>query len=990
MSVIFYCDKGYSSDFPVYELKVRVSPEKHSIEGRAIITVPEGIKAHILSGGLTIKGLRINGIEQEPDTNDSLKKIEDYTGKKVIEIQYSGLFQSGTPRENIQNAGVTGTNAIDVSGVMLLSGWYPELSVPCIYQLTVDIPPDYDAISESDSEIVTLNDTIKTVTFNFPHPVPGITLVAGRYHVIEEDFHGISLKTYFFKNNAELTEKYINHTKEYIEFYENLIGPFPYKTFSVVENTFQTGYSFPTFTLLGSRVLRLPFILKTSLGHEILHQWLGCYVFVDYEKGNWSEGLTTYLADHWHRLNEGKGAQYRKKILLDYTNYVDPEDEITLKDFKSRKDFSTRTIGYGKTAMVFHMLRKMLGDDAFFEGVRKFVSEHKYRKVSWDEIKKAFTPTQIEKHRLEQFFDNWTNKKGTPSLKIGDPLIVFRDGLYTLALDIEQEQDGDPFIVNLPVRVLRADGEDRIVITVDKKNVHYEKNFSDRPLQIVIDEEYDIMRRLTEAEIPPVISAFTGRKESVVFVPPDYRDEYKDVAEFFKNQGYAVKEQITSSDLNEHSILILSTKNRLYDRLFAGRTLPGGGFAVKVYKNPFNSKRVVVVFQARNQEELNSAFKKIVRYGNYSFLQFEKGNNISKRIDKADNGIIIDLRMPVEAIETKSTIGLDEVVRRTKNSRVIFIGEVHDQYAHHVMQYEIIRRLYKEKRKLVIGLEMFQRPFQRYLDQYINGDIGEGEFLKKTEYFKRWGYNYNLYRDILHFARANRIPVIALNLRKELIKKVSGEGIDSLTEEEYAEIPGDIDMTNREYSESMKEVFSHHSSSQNKGFENFFQAQILWDETMAHAISEAMEKYPDMQMVVLAGNGHLRYSWGIPDRVRRLTNESGVIILNGGEEKINRELADFVLYPEPVKAPESPKLKVILEEKDNLVTVKEVMKGGPAEQAGLKADDIIHKIDDREIEDISDIKIVLLDKRHGDPIKMIIYRKRFILGAEEIELDVTL
>ena len=371
-----------------------------------------------------------------------------------------------------------------------------------------------------------------------------------------------------------------------------------------------------------------------------------------------------------------------------------------------------------------------------------------------------------------------------------------------------------------------------------------------------------------------------------------------------------------------------------------------------------------------NREEVNRAFRKIFRYGNYSLLIFEGGKNISKEIADSDRGININLTLQLEAVETKNNLGLDDIIPKIKDRRVIYIGEAHTVYAHHVVQYEIIGRLYKDSGRLIIGMEMFQRPFQKYLDQYIQAEITEEEFLKKTEYFKRWSFDYNLYRDILQFARANRIPVVALNLRKEIIKKVSRSGIDSLTKDEYAEIPQDMDMTNQQYRESLRKVFSRHSGSQQRDFENFVQSQILWDETMAHSVADALKKYPDAQMVVLAGNGHIQYSWGIPDRVKRLTGEGSSVLVNFGGEELDRGIADFVLFPAEVEFPESPRLMVSLRKAEEGVIIEKVMEGGVAGKAGLEEGDIIKAIDDKVIEDISDIKILLLYKKHGDKIRI--------------------
>ncbi|VAX34133.1 hypothetical protein MNBD_NITROSPIRAE03-866 [hydrothermal vent metagenome] len=985
IAVIMSCNNLSASGLPLYELKVRVLPESNSIEGRAKVTVPEGMKLNLRTDGLNIKAFRINGREYEFGEG-ALKALDAGKGERVVEIEYSAVFKPKVEEESAVNPGVTGSNVVDTTGVMLLQQWYPEFKGDFIYSLTVEVPKGFEAISESEAATVSVDRDIKTISFEFPHPLAGITLVAGKYRVQEEKFQGISIKTYLFSEDAELAASYIENTKRYLKLYKSMLGAFPYKSFAIVENIFQTGYSFPTYTLLGSKVIRLPFIVGTSLGHEILHQWFGNYVYVDYKSGNWSEGLTTYLSDHWYKELKGEGAEYRKKIMVDYMNYVSADNEIALKDFISREDFASMTIGYGKSAMVFHMLRKRLGDDAFFKGLREFIEYNKYREATWDDIRDSLASScGLE---LKGFFKQWIDRKGVPAFDVRNAMVVFRDGKYLLRLNIVQ--DGAPFVFDLPARVETAAGEEKFVIRVDKADQRYERAFSARPLRIFLDENYDTMRRLAEGEVPPVISAFTGRKGSVVIVPEDEKGFYKDAAAFFKEQGYTVKneKEVTDKEIEENSILIMSVKNRIYRRLFADKPLPEGGFVVKVYKNPLNPGRVAVVFNAKDRQEVNTAFRKIFRYGNYSLLVFENGRNILKKTADSERGIFVDLALRLDAVETADTTGLDAVIHKIKDSRVIFTGEMHTAYEDHVVQYEIIRRLYRDGGKLVIGMEMFQRPFQKYLDQYIQGGITEAEFLRKTEYFKRWVFDYNLYRDILQYARANRIPVIALNIRKEIIEKVSKGGIDSLSKDEYAEIPQDMDMTNQRYREYLRKVFSQHDNNRKRNFENFVQSQILWDETMAHSIADTLRIYPDKQMVVLAGNGHVRHSWGIPDRVRRLTNERPTVILNYGGEGFDRGIADFVLFPKRIKPPESARLMVFLKNSRKGVVIEKVMKGGVADKAGLKEGDIITAVGAKVVSDISDIKIALLDRKPGDKVKIKVKRRRFLLGMKEMVFDV--
>jgi len=241
--------------------------------------------------------------------------------------------------------------------------WHPSITETALYNLKALMPEGFTAVSEADEVTVSETATGREFSFSFPNPLNEITLAAGEYTEFKDSFNGIGIYAYFFSEDAGLGTKYLEYAKKYLQLYEGLITSYPYKRFSVVENFLPTGYSMPSFTLLGQNVVRLPFIAETALGHEILHQWFGNSVYVDFKKGNWSEGLTAYLSDHLYEDSKGNGRQYRKNILTDYANYVHPEKEVALKDFMSRTDFASKAVGYGKGAMVFHMLKKLVGDE---------------------------------------------------------------------------------------------------------------------------------------------------------------------------------------------------------------------------------------------------------------------------------------------------------------------------------------------------------------------------------------------------------------------------------------------------------------------------------------------------------------------------------------------------------------------------------------------------------------------------------------------------
>lgn len=223
------------------------------------------------------------------------------------------------------------------------------------------------------------------------------------------------------------------------------------------------------------------------------------------------------------------------------------------------------------------------------------------------------------------------------------------------------------------------------------------------------------------------------------------------------------------------------------------------------------------------------------------------------------------------ALETSTNPVAIETLNK---AQIIYLGEIHDHPADHEQEFEILTNLYRENQTLALGFEMFQRPFQPYLDQYIAGGITETELRKLSEYDSRWGFEWEYYAPLLRFAQAHHLPLIALNTPAEITNKVAVNGLDSLEQQDYRYIPAreNLDFTNEIYLEQIKESFREHAENnygKSQVLDNFVAAQILWDETMAEAIATYASQYPATQILVFVGQAHVAENFAIPDRVTR-------------------------------------------------------------------------------------------------------------------------
>jgi aminopeptidase N len=934
--------------YPVCELDVKVDVSNSKIVGKMEI-IPDKKQSLVL----TTKNLNI--IETDKISNSQYLdeiRIEGDQNDHII-IEFTATFENNSSQ-----------NYVGENGVFLVGDWYPLLRTPCYYKLSATLPEGYLAVSEAEQieEVRENNNT--TFNFSFPHPVDHIHLVASNRFVANREKHkNIDIYTYFFVEDKGYSKTYIDYSKGYIDLYDNLFGEFPYKRFSIVENVFPTGYSMPTFTLLGRSVIRLPFIVETSLGHEILHQWLGNYVYVDFEKGNWSEGLTTYLADHYYAEQKGNGPDYRKKLLINYQSFVDQENNYPLRTFQGVSDEKSRAIGYGKSAMVFHLLKRAVGERNFQNSIKDFISKNRFDTADWDDIKASFE--KMNNMDLGWFFDQWLNKKGLPELEIKSTKLSHENGQYLI--EIELSQNGSGYRLDVPLSIYLDDHtKTKQILKLTKDVETFKINLDTKPQRVVIDEDYDVPRKLSEPEFPPVISRIMGERRIIFVLEQDEKPLYQTFIDLFddKQIEFKTSEDIELDDLKSSTLIVLGKTNPLIKRIFGGTELDEEGFNIIVKENPFNEQKVIALVNGDSKEEVEAAVKKIPHYGIYSILKFKDGKNVTKEIALSENGIKADINEIEKEDSIQSELDLAKIVDYIKDKKIIFIGEEHDKPAHHMNQLKIIKGLYKMNGNLAIGMEMFEKPFQQFINDYLSGNIDERQFLKKTEYFKRWGLDYRLYRPIINFAKENKIPVIALNAESEIVKKVSENGLQSLTDEERSTIPDEMDFSESQYRTLLREIFKFHPGSEEKDFNLFYQVQILWDETMAESIYEFVKGNPDFQMVVLAGNGHLLYGFGIPKKTYRRTGLQYSIILN--DEEDGDDVADFLLFPEVLEAPESPKLGILVDKDSEEVKINDFSEESIAKISGLKKGDTILSFDNNPIGSIEDLKINLLYKEKGD------------------------
>jgi uncharacterized iron-regulated protein len=257
--------------------------------------------------------------------------------------------------------------------------------------------------------------------------------------------------------------------------------------------------------------------------------------------------------------------------------------------------------------------------------------------------------------------------------------------------------------------------------------------------------------------------------------------------------------------------------------------------------------------------------------------------------------------MTVYSATNKKTISFGELTDRLMAADLVCVGETHDSDLAHRVQLQIIKALFARDERLGVGMEMFQRPFQKEIDRYFKGDCGEDEFLKATEYQQRWGFDWSLYRPIVEFCRKNGVPLAALNVRKELTKKISKEGYDALSDDEKMQL-GEVDFhvqAHRDYWYERLWKIHGAKEAREEQKERGYQVMTVWDEYMGASAAAFQKEREVRRMVVLAGSGHVERGFGIAERAAKRTGGKALtvaIVVGGDLEKVAAEpTADFVV-----------------------------------------------------------------------------------------------
>ncbi len=406
------------------------------------------------------------------------------------------------------------------------SQWYPDLDDSlATYDVQITVPEGWAAVTQGTAQSDPTHWMVSTKS-------EALTVVANRFVVKTRSWRArsgqeILLATYLFPDDAALADEYLDASARYLDAYIPLLGPYPFTQFAVVENFFSSGLGMPSFTLLGSGVIKRQYTQPYALGHEIVHSWIGNGVFNRVSRGNWVEGLTTYLSNYYYHELTGdlvQAREQRRLMLMGYAVYVRPGEEYPVKAFAQKHDEKDNAIGYQQCAMVFHALRREVGEDAFWRALRQIPERYLGAVADWEDLEQIFE--QSAGRNLRWFFAQWVERPGAPDVALLEARVRpspdragAQPGTEVL---VRFAQRGLPYRVPVELEFVLSEGRthrEQVQLAESQQDVIVP--VPERPMAVRLDPDLHLFRRVARSDMAPMLNLYVTDAQRALAVPAE-------------------------------------------------------------------------------------------------------------------------------------------------------------------------------------------------------------------------------------------------------------------------------------------------------------------------------------------------------------------------------------------------------------------------------------------------------------------------------------
>lgn len=394
------------------------------------------------------------------------------------------------------------------------STWFPSVDHPhekFTQEIYLTVDSAYHTVSNGRLVASYLNaDGTRTDYWRqeLPHSNYLVMLAIGEFALVKDEWEGKDVWYYLEQEYEPYAKDIFGNTPEMLSFYSQLLGyPYPWDKFhQVVVQDFVSGAMENTSAVIHGSFVQLTDreLLDLShedvMAHELFHHWFGDLVTCEtWSQITLNEGFATYGEVLWqqHKYGEDEAFLHLRK---DLRAYLDESEQFNTPLIRHRYNVADDVFdihSYQKGGLVLHMLRREVGDNAFFQGLHHYLKQHAFKTVEVDDLRMAME--DVSGRDLRWFFDQWYASKGHP--KVSCDYTLDRSAKI-LNLQLSQQQvDFDLFKLHAPLTIAYANGTvDTVSLWIDDAYESFDIALKDEVLWYALDPRGEILWELEEVK----------------------------------------------------------------------------------------------------------------------------------------------------------------------------------------------------------------------------------------------------------------------------------------------------------------------------------------------------------------------------------------------------------------------------------------------------------------------------------------------------------
>jgi len=844
-AVSIFFRNSYSQTSSVLHLKINLEfISSHLIKGTLSTTLPPGKIFLFSTKNLSIKKVKIGKMRLNPSSySNEFIKVFSSKYKAHLFISFKKVVK------------------YEITPLNIFSQFFPLPNTPFTYEITFKLPRKMKVYPLIPSERIKSfrKKKFKVYIFKNQTPVLNPCLIITTHKLKKSSFeiNNLKLKIYSLPTSSFSSEieKLFQNLKNNQQILNNPGGElFPFKTlFIFIDKNFGIKTEFSNTLVIPPTVLNN----FSYFSHLLIRKKLQDAFFLKDE--SLLEGLVTYLVDY--PLSENKRV-FRKYLLI----------------FNKK---NARSFFY-----IFE-LAKRIGEENFLNSINDFYKNHFLKPQTLKDFFVFLRKTYPEK--LKDFpefsFFHRIYLKGEVSF------VEKRNNSYVIHLILSKNPSQSAKVLQtrevlLPLKIICGKASYLYQVKFVSSYESFQFTCKDPPTALYIDPDYTLWREVYPEERLSSIAALLYKKGVLIYSPSDL-PVYKDIINFFKNLGY--RESPSESNFPEKNYQNVIYFNKLpFTWIFHP---PEKGFYIKVLSNPYNPENYIGYIYASSIEEVKSALPIIPDLETYSEIVLESGKIVLARRDSSLNGIFIPVKIPPLGLSLKNFLTPKSLATKLANTQLILIGEdLKEKMNFKTFYEEFLDALFNINSRLLILLDI-PRSFNSLIKKFLENEISLEQVMSSLK-DKELSLKIETLTDILTWAKAHDIKVIAGGLESEILKQVLEKGLKGLSKEELLKLP-ETDLFDPAYKDYLFQKYQQ-LKNPNFSFENFYQAQIFKKEALAESIFKLLTQFKDYQIIVISNKEKIAYPWAIRQSLRKKGIKNFKTIILSYEIKLNPEIGDYL------------------------------------------------------------------------------------------------